>query len=91
MIDKNHAFFISVPGEGTFTLALQSFAGAIKGDAEWGEIHFTINGRKYFLLSGSPITGGDQPHTIWVSLDVNPLQTDRPAFIRSGELPGRQQ
>lgn len=90
IISTDHAFFMNFPGAGFFTLALQPFEGAVQGEAEWGEIHFTIDGHKYFLLSESPITGGDQPHTIWVSREAFHGSINTPAYIRGGKLPGTQ-
>lgn len=90
MITKDHAIFIYIPGEGYFTFALQRFNGASVGEASWGELRFKLDGHDYFLLSGSPITGGDQPHAVWVSQNPNYALSknfDR-AFISSGALPG---
>ncbi len=90
MIRQDEAFYIWAPGEGYFTLALQPFEAAIKGEASWGEIRFTLDGHDYFLLSASPITGGDQPHPIWVSRDVIHVPIHEPAFFGTGELRGVQ-
>jgi len=87
MIDKkDQGISLYVPGEGLFTFALQPFQGAVKGEASWSKAQFTIYGREYWLLSGSPITGGDQPHDIWVSLEADYLDAKSPdrgrLFIR---------
>lgn len=90
MIGDHHAIFIYVPGEGSFTLALQPFEGASKGEANWGELRFTLDGHDYFLLSGSPITGGDQPHAVWVSRNANYTPSKYPdrGFMTSRVFPG---
>jgi hypothetical protein len=54
-----------------FTFALQPFPGAIKGEANWGEIKFKLDGNEYRLISAAPITGGDQPRPIWVRHSVS--------------------
>jgi len=67
-----------LPGQGLFTFALQRFEGAVKGEASWSEAQFTIDGHDFYLFSGSPITGGEQPHDIWVSLKADYLPTKNP-------------
>lgn len=71
MVEKKDklGIILYVPGYGLFTFALQPFEGAVKGEASWTQAKFTINGHQFYLLSGTPITGGDQPHDIWVSLN----------------------
>lgn len=67
-----------LPGQGLFTFALQPFEGAVKGQASWSEARFTIDGHDFYLLAGSPITGGEQPHDIWVSLKADYLPSKNP-------------
>lgn len=92
MVGRDHAIFIYVPGEGSFTFALQPFKGASTGEASWGELRFTIDGHDYCLLSGSPITGGDQPHAVWVLRNANFTPSNYPdrGFMTSRALPGDQ-
>jgi hypothetical protein len=62
----NPAFGICVPKVGALVFALKPFEGAVPGVAEYGQVHFTINGQAYALFSATPITGGDQPRKIWI-------------------------
>ena len=66
-----------MPGQGLFTFALQPFKGAVKGKASCSEATFIIDDHHFYLLSGSPITGGDQPHDIWVSLQGDYLPSKK--------------
>jgi hypothetical protein len=88
MIRKDRAILINAAGEGFFTIALQPFEGAITGEANWGEMRFTLAGHNYIMLSASPITGGDQPHAVWVSRDIVRVPIDEPALLGTGDLPG---
>lgn len=63
---KNSAVGICVPPLGAFVFALKPFGGAIQGVAEFGEVHFKMDGDEYILFSATPITGGKQPREIWV-------------------------
>ena len=90
MIDeKGKGISLYVPGEGLFTFALEPFEGAIKGEANWSEAKFKIGGQRYYLLSLAQITGGDQPHDIWVSLKTDyaaPKQMERGALFLTPNL-----
>jgi hypothetical protein len=57
--------------EGSFLFRLRPFPGAVRGEADWGEIHFRLNERKYRLLAAAPVTGGEQPQTVWVRYDAD--------------------
>lgn len=57
-------------GMGLLTVALRPFPGAVESQANWGYLGFQINGKMYKLLSASPISGGAQPHPVWVALDT---------------------
>ncbi len=56
-------------GMGLLTIALRPFPGAVESQANWGYLGFTANGQIYKLFSASPISGGTQPHSVWVALD----------------------
>lgn len=89
--EKGKGIALYVPGAGLFTFALEPFEGAVKGEANWSEAKFRINGYPYYVLSLAPITGGDQPHDIWVSLEANyaaPKQMERGALGVKPNLPG---
>lgn len=64
--ESNPGFFAYVPQYGLFAVGLKPFSGAIEGSADYGQLRFTENGAKYMLLSGSQITGGTQPRTVWI-------------------------
>jgi hypothetical protein len=67
--DRNWGGRIYVPGTGKIVIALQPLPGAVQGEANWGDLKFTWQGRKYVVRTASPITGGDQPHAVWVTVD----------------------
>lgn len=76
--ERDKGISLYVPGQGLFTFALQPFDGAVKGEASWGETQFTIDGHHFYLFNGSPMTGGDQPRDIWVSLKADYLPPSKP-------------
>jgi hypothetical protein len=91
MIDqKDRGISLYVPGQGLFTFALQPFESAVKGEASWSQARFTLDSQDFYLLSGAPITGGEQPHDIWVSLkaDYLPSKNADHAFLFSRALSG---
>jgi hypothetical protein len=67
--DRNWGGRIYVPGTGQIVIALQASPGAVQGEANWGDLKFTWQGRSYVVRTASPITGGDQPRAVWVTLD----------------------
>lgn len=74
-IDKeSECVFIDTPKDGKFTFALRSFPGAVKAEANWGQIKFKLGDQRYRLVAAAPVTGGDQPHTVWVRHDDAPPQ-----------------
>jgi hypothetical protein len=75
-------------GMGLLTIALRPFAGAVEGQANWGFLGFQVDGRSYKMFSASPITGGDQPHSVWVELDTqySPTPGGPNAFLGSWRL-----
>lgn len=88
---KNSALGVCVPPLGAFVFALKPFEGAVQGVAEFGEVHFNIDGDKYTLFSATPITGGKQPREIWVYRSQNcppswKSSPKRPTFIGSGDI-----
>jgi hypothetical protein len=58
-------------GQGAFDFALEPFPGAVAARAEWGRLKFSIDGIEYELAGASPLTGGEQPRTIWVRRDAS--------------------
>src|ERR1022692_1875350 len=62
--DRNRAGRIYVPGMGQLMIALRSFPGAVQGEANWGDVKFTWQGRSYSVRAASPITGGAQPRAV---------------------------
>jgi hypothetical protein len=60
---------VGVHSLGGLAIGLHQFPGAVQGKANWGRLTFQLNGTSYTLLSGSPITGGDQPRTVWIGLN----------------------
>ncbi len=67
---------MSANGFGRLTIGLRPFDKAVRGEATWGKLTFKWAGEKYTVLSASPISGGEQPHEVWVALD--PEGTLRP-------------
>jgi hypothetical protein len=89
--EKDKGISLYLPGQGLFTFALQPFEGAVKGEANWSEAKFKIDGHRFYLLSGAQITGGDQPRDIWVSLKADyvfPKEPDRGRLGINQNLPG---
>src|SRR6266567_7346356 len=62
----NSAVGICVPQVGALIFALKPFDGAVEAMAEYGVVHFQLDGQDYILFSATPITGGEQPRQIWV-------------------------
>lgn len=83
----NSAIGACVPPVGAFVFALKPFPGAIQGVAEFGRARFTMDGQDYTLFSATPITGGQQPHNIWVYRAPNCPSVARPGIVGSGSLP----
>ena len=91
-ITEQHDSGISLylPGEGLFTFALKPFPRAVKGEANWSQANFKIDGHHYYVLSAAQITGGDQPRDLWVSLKTDyvfPKDPDRGRLFISRNLP----
>jgi hypothetical protein len=73
-------------GQGRFLFAIEPFPGAVEGQAEWGRLKFTIKGAEYQLVGASPLTGGEQPRTVWVRRDDSAISDGKQAFIGSGPI-----
>lgn len=58
------------PGTGLLKVALQPFPGAAQATASWGRLDLKLGGQNYTLLTASQICGGDQPRTLWASIDA---------------------
>ena len=86
----NSALGICVPSIGTFVFALKPFEGAIEGLAEFGQVHFRMDGQDYILFSATPITGGQQPREIWIYRSPNCPRSwhpaKRPLFVGAGDV-----
>jgi hypothetical protein len=67
----NPGVAIYVPQEGLFVFMLHPIEGAVEGNAEFGQARFKLDGHGYSLFSATPITGGDQPHPIWLCRNLN--------------------
>jgi len=65
----DEAVVFLVPGTGLLKFALRPFPGAIKSEAAWGRLDFQLDGRSYSLLTVSQVSGGDQPHAVWIKND----------------------
>lgn len=60
-------FFLYVPGDGLFFFSLQPLQGGIQGTVFMSQMVFREQEHLYTLLAGSPITGGEQPRSMWVA------------------------
>ena len=58
--------FMYVPKHGLFFFSLQPLDNSIEGMAGMSQLLFEEEGHHYLLISGVPLTGGDQPRKIWV-------------------------
>jgi hypothetical protein len=67
--EKDEAVKLYAGSNGTYTFALTAFTGAVKGKANWGQLTFKMDGKNYRLVAAAPLTGGDQPHSVWVRFD----------------------
>lgn len=88
---ENSAIGICVPPVGAFVFGLKPFDGAVEGVAEFGEARFNLGGDQYTLFSATPITGGRQPHAIWVYRGQNcppswKTTSSHPTMIGSGNI-----
>lgn len=65
------------PDIGLLVWALKPFPGAVEGEAYRAQVRFRLEGVEHFLFSATPITGGEQPRSVWVYWD--PTYTREPA------------
>jgi hypothetical protein len=65
-IGKDGALSIYTPSTGRFILSLVAFEGAVQGQVRQSRVDFELNGQRYHLLSGAPITRAED---VWVQLD----------------------
>jgi hypothetical protein len=81
---------IYVPKVGSLIFMLHRRSGAIEGQAEFGQVRFTLDGHKYIMFSATPITGGDQPRTVWVYRNPNYVRGGKPpdsvVFLGAGNV-----
>lgn len=82
----DQAVNLYIPDEGHFTFALEPFPGAVEARAEWGSIDFELEGRSYRVLAAAPVTGGDQPRTVWVRRDETGLLRCSAACLGAGPV-----
>jgi hypothetical protein len=75
---KNGAIWIYQPGVGRLIVSTGNFQGAVKGQVNESRIDFELNGAKYQLLAGAPIT---RAQTVWVGIDPN-FQPPDPGMAR---------
>jgi hypothetical protein len=74
---------LTAPGVGRFAFGVHKFSGAVEGKANWGYLTFKIGGKNYTLAAEAPICGGEQPRTVWVSLNTEVPPNTR-AMLGSG-------
>lgn len=65
---KNGAIWIYQPGVGRLIVSIENFQGAVKARVDESRIDFELNGARYQLLAGAPIT---REQIVWVGLDPN--------------------
>jgi hypothetical protein len=63
---KDGAVWIYTPGVGRLIVSAENFQGAVEGQVNQSRIDFELNGEKYQLLSGAPIT---RAQDVWVQID----------------------
>ncbi|HEV2349826.1 MAG TPA: hypothetical protein VG028_08290 [Terriglobia bacterium] len=83
---------VYVPKVGLLVFMLHPMTGAVEAQAEFGQVRFALGGHDFFLFSATPVTGGDQPRTIWVyrNPDYRPpgfaKPPDFPVFLGVGKV-----
>lgn len=82
--DDQHFIFLSIPGTGRLAIGMKAFPGSVPAQVDWGQLTFRLDGERYLLTAAAPISGGDQPHTVWVGLDSS-FQADHRS-LGSGTL-----
>jgi hypothetical protein len=80
-----HAVSVGAGNDGTFIFALKPFAGSVQGQIEWGQMTFTLDGRRFHLVAAGPLANGEQPRPVWVRHDPTPAQGGSIGTVRLGE------
>lgn len=65
---KDGAVWIYKPGVGRLMVSAENFLGAVKGQVNESRISFELDGAKYQLVTGAPIT---RAQDVWVAFDPN--------------------
>lgn len=63
---KNGAAWIYKPGAGRLVVSTEEFPGAVRAQVNQSRINFQLDGRRYQLLAGAPIT---RTQAVWVRFD----------------------
>jgi hypothetical protein len=66
--EKNGAAWMYEPGAGRLIVSTENFPGAVAAQVNQSRIDFQMDGRRYQLLAGAPIT---RVETVWVRFDPN--------------------
>lgn len=78
------AIAVYQPGTGLFVWSLKPFEGAVRGESNRSRARFTLDGQEYLLFSVTPITGGEQPRSLWFYFDP----TYQPSRMSGGFISG---
>lgn len=65
---KDGVVWIYKPGVGRLIVSVENFQSAVKGQVNQSRISFELDGAKYELLTGAPIT---RAQDVWVAFDPN--------------------
>jgi hypothetical protein len=76
---------VGAGNDGNFMFALKPFAGSVQGQIEWGQMTFTLDGRRFHLVAAGPLANGEQPRPVWVRHDPTPAQSGSIGTVRLGE------
>jgi hypothetical protein len=87
-VRAGHVAALYAPGNGLFLFAAARFEGANEAIAGGAAIAFTSEGHQYTLYSTLPVTGGDQPHTVWVRHMSDYRPSEHGTFGGQDTLPG---
>lgn len=84
--DDSSAVYFGAGKNGTFIFGMKPFPGAVRGEANWGQIAFDLDGIKYRLMTAAPLTSGDQPRQVWVRRDPPPAGDESGVRLGSRRL-----
>lgn len=70
---------------GTFLFALVPFPGSVQGQIEWGQMTFTVAGRRFHMVAAAPLASGEQPRPVWVRYEPKPVEGASFGTVRLGE------